>query len=188
MLAFWEEDVSDRKKPTTAPPASEVSPPRIDVAPGEPELAQHPIGTPRGLVATGGVLAVAAWLSERGIFAPPNRPWGIQIALGTALHVPPPVFAETVDTRLQIMITANEWSYYFAHQGRASRVRITDLPHADGRDDYQLAPITPPLRQLSRLVRELEQRFKLFFRRHHAAIDTTLAGTEPSIRAWLTTL
>lgn len=131
---------------------------------------------------------MAAWLSDRGIFAPPNRPWGIQIALGTALQVPPPVFAETIDTRLQITITANEWSYYFAHNGRASRVRVTDLPHADGRDDYQLAPITPPLRQLSGLVRELEQRFKLFFRRHHAAIDTTLAGTEPIIRAWLTTL
>lgn len=180
--------MSERKRPTIGPPASEVLRPKIDLAPTALELAQHPIGTPRGLVAAGGVLAVAAWLSDRGIVAPPDRAWGIQIALGTALQIPPPVFAETIDTRLQIMITANEWSYYFAHKGRASRVRVTDLPHADGRDDYQLAPITPPLRQLSRLVRELEQRFKLFFRRHHAAIDTTLAGTEPIIRAWLTTL
>ena len=172
MLAFWE-DVTDRKTPTTAPPVSGLSPAKIDVAPAALELAQHPIGTPRGLVAAGGVLAVTAWLSDRGIFAPQDRPWGIQIAL---------------DTRLQIMITANEWSYSFAHKGRASRVRVTEAPHADGRDDYQLVPFTPPLRQLSRLVRELEQRFKLFLRRRHAAIDTTLAGSAPIIRAWLTTL
>jgi hypothetical protein len=102
VLAFWE-DVTDRKTPTTAPPVSGLSPAKIDVAPAALELAQHPIGTPRGLVAAGGVLAVTAWLSDRGIFAPQDRPWGIQIAL---------------DTRLQIMITANEWSYSFAHKGR----------------------------------------------------------------------
>lgn len=62
------------------------------------------------------------------------------------------------------------------------------MPHADGRDDHQLALATPSLKQLGTMVRHLEQRFNIFFQRHHAAIDTSLAGTEPIIRAWLTRL
>lgn len=155
---------------------------------GEPKPQQHPIGTPRSLSSKSGTLAVGAWLAERGIPSPEGRAWRVDIALGTAAHPLSRVFAESIDTRFQITILPHEWSYYFAHGGRVSRVRVTDSPQPDGRDDYNLASATPALRNLGVLVRQLEQRFQIFLQRPHALIETTLPGAEPIVRAWLTTL
>jgi hypothetical protein len=156
--------------------------------PGDSKPQRHPIGTPRGLSAKGGMLAVGAWLAERGIFTPEGKPWRIEIALGTAAYRLSRVFAESIDTRFQITILPDEWSYYFAHGGRVSRVRVSDAAEPDGRDDHSLASATPTLRNIGVLVRHLEQRFNIFLQRPHALIETTLLGAEPIVRAWLTTL
>lgn len=156
--------------------------------PDEPKLQRHPIGTPRGLSSRGGLLAVGGWLSDRGIFPPDGKPWRIDIALGTTPLMPARVFAESIDTRFQITVLPDEWSYHFAHTGRVSHVRVTDVPQPHGRDDYNLAAATPALKGIGTLVRQLEQRFNIYLQRPHALIDTTLPGTEPIIRAWLTTL
>lgn len=178
--------VSGRKRPTSLSPP--VSRPHVPTQTDEPKLHRHPIGTPRGLSSRGGVLAVGAWLSERGVFPPDGRSWRVDIALGTASSAPSRVFAESIVTRFQISILLDEWSYCFAHAGRVSRVRVADLPEPDGRDDYGLAPSTPALKNIGVLVRHLEQRFSIFLQRHNAVVDTTLPGAEPIIRAWLTTL
>lgn len=153
----------------------------------EPKLRQHPIGTPRGLSPSSGVLAVGAWLAERGIVPPQSRSWRIDIALDPMTHTPQRVFAESIDTRFAITILPDEWAYCFCHAGRISRVRIADMPRVDGRDDHQLALATPPLKRIGALVRSVEQRCGVFLQRHQATIETTLAGSEPIIRAWLTT-
>lgn len=133
-------------------------------------------------------MAVAAWLSERGIFPPPGRPWRIDITLDATVHTPLRVFAETIDTRFHLTILPDEWAYYFSHAGRISRVRVTDVPRAELRDDHNLASATPPLNLTGTLVRQLEQRFAVFLQRHQAVVETTLPGSEPIIRAWVVTL
>jgi hypothetical protein len=174
--------VSERKKPIADKPVA--SPPRA--APTDDGARQHPIGTPRGLSPHGGILAVGAWLAERGLHPPVDRAWRVRIDVDDSVHAR--VFAETIDTRFQITIHPEHWAYSFCHVGRVTRVCITDMPHVDGRDEHQLVGATPPLKRIGTLMRHVEQRYGIFLLRHQAAIETSLPGSEPIIRAWLMTL
>lgn len=180
--------MSDRKKPASEPPPAPVSLRATPSPPDEPKLPRHPIGTPKGLSANAGMLAVAAWLSERGIYPPHGKPWRIEIILDATTHSPMRVYAEAIDTRFQVTICSDEWSFYFCHVGRISRVRVTDLPRADIHDDHNLTSATPALKRIGTLLRQLEQRFGASLQRHNATIITTLPGSEPIIRAWVTSL
>jgi hypothetical protein len=174
--------VTGPKKPTDARPvASRTVTPRNDAP------QRHPLGTPRvGLSPHGGTLGVGAWLAERGIHAPDSMPWRVQIDIDAEQHAR--VFAETIDTRFQIMIHPDHWGYCFSHAGRVSRIRVADTQYVDGRDDHHLVGATPPLVRIGTLVRQVEQRYGVFLWRHHAHIETTLPGSEPIIRAWAASL
>lgn len=172
----------ERKKAGSEPPF--VPQPSRTITPREPARpAQHPIGTPRGLSTTGGMMAVAAWLSERGIH--PSKSWRIDVKLDSTQHTGMRIYAESIDTRFQITIMPDEWSFYFNHEGRISRVRVTDIARADSRDDHNLTVATPALKRIGVLIRQLEQRFNVTLLRGGATIETTLPGTEPIIRAWV---
>lgn len=168
-----------RKRPETR----DVTVPRTVTPDGGPR--RHPLGTPAGL-SPHGVLAVGAWLAERGIHPPSDKSWRVQVDIDNEVHNR--VFAETIDTRFQITIHPDHWGYCFSHAGRVSRVRVTDMPHVDGRDEHQLVGATPPLKRVGSLVRHVEQRYGVFLLRHQASIETTLPGSEPIIRAWVATL
>jgi hypothetical protein len=174
--------VDERKKPGTDPPPSVAR----TVTPDDARLQRHPIGTPRGLSPT--VLAVAAWLSERGIVPPAGHPWRVDICLDAIAHSAARVFAETIDTRFRLVILPEEWAYYFWHAGRVSEVRVTDTVRSPGRDEHSLTAITPPLKKVGTLVRQLEQRFGVSLSRSHAMIETSLPGSGPIIRAWVMSL
>jgi hypothetical protein len=152
----------------------------------ESKPARIALGTPRGLSATAGTLAVGAWLYERGI-PQPSVAWQIDITLD---HGPraTPRFAEAIDTRFQLFIRHDEWGIYFCHGGRVSRLRVTDLVRPELRDDHNLASSTPPLRRIGTLVRQLEIRYGVHLLRSTAEIATTVPETEPIVRAWLATL
>lgn len=89
------------------------------------------------------------------------------------------------ESRLRIEVFAEEWGYRFDHAGRASWIRVTDVPFVHGHDDHDLLRATPPLERLGRLVRSLETTHGLAFDRAGAEIDTTLAGAEAAIRSWI---
>jgi hypothetical protein len=131
------------------------------------------------------MLAVSAWLYERGIPAP-TAAWHIEIILDTEPRTRP--FAEAVDTRFQLFLRQDEWGFTFCHGGRVSRLRITDLVRSELRDDHSLVKATPALRQIGTLVRQLEARHGIRLRRNDAAIATTLPEAEPLVRAWVATL
>ncbi len=76
----------------------------------------------------------------------------------------------------------------FVHADRTSSIHITTMASARDRDEHRLLAMTPPLKRLGSLLRELETRYRLFFPRHHAAVRTDLPGSEPMIRAWISSL
>ena len=136
---------------------------------------------------TEGRVAAAAWLSQRRIAAPGPR-WHVEIQLDVRDEPAPADFSTTQDSRFHIEIYAEEWGFFFCHAGRASWIRITDVPFVHVRDDHKLLPATPKLPELGTLLRRLEGSHALSFRRDHARIRTTLDRRSPTIRRWIMAL
>lgn len=144
------------------------------------------LGSIPGKGRSAGSLATAAWLAARGLLVPPRTAWEVSIVLdveaggeGAARA------AESSDTRFHIALSSTEWGFYFCHNHRASWIRITDSPFVHQRDDFALLFKIPPLRDLGRLVRTLEETYGVRFRRRHAAVRSTIANAEPIIRQWV---
>lgn len=74
---------------------------------------------------------------------------------------------------------------FFCHGGKASWIRVTDIPFAHGRDDFRLLRTTPQLKDIGALLRSLESAHAIEFKRAHALIRTNLSAAERHIRAWL---
>ena len=137
---------------------------------------------------TAGMRAAQAWLAARGLSAPTLTRWHATIVLGTEDGAPALELDERVETRLRIEIYSEEWGYFFCHGGRASWIRVTDVPFVHGRDDFKLLAMTRSLEDLGTLVRSLEQQHGLVFRRDHAVIRTNVANAEVAIRQWVESL
>lgn len=115
-----------------------------------------------------------------------DRPWSIELAMGiTSTKV---LVAQPASTSFHVRLTAGEWGYTFSHDGRLSTIRVGDVPSVHDRDDHQLLASTPSLKELGGFVRKLEQRYDIRFQRQHAAVRTSLAGAEPVVLAWASTL
>jgi hypothetical protein len=132
-----------------------------------------------------GSRAASAWLEERGLEPPDITRWHAELSLST-LDAPAPVhFDERTDTRFHIDIYTEEWGYFFCHGGKASWIRVTDIPFVHGRDELGLLAQTPALADIGALVRGLENQYRVMFRRKHALIRTNVAGAEIPIRRWI---
>ncbi len=132
------------------------------------------------------MFAAAAWAAERGL-TPVDKSWDIEIRL----EIAPRQATLEVDegaTRFELLIYAEEWGFRFAHAGRTSWIRVTDIAFVHGSDDHRLLELTPRLQDIASLVRELENRHALQFLRDHATIRSTIPNAELAIRSWLTTL
>lgn len=135
-----------------------------------------------------GAGAAAQWVRDRGLPVTPGQRWHIEIALAVG-EVPPPVdFDEKSATRFHLDIYSEEWGHYFCHGGRSSWIRVTDLAFVHGRDEHHLLGLTPSLRDVGQLLRHIEQKFAIRFRRDLALVRTNLAGAEAKIRQWLVAL
>lgn len=143
--------------------------------------AAYPIGTPtNGVLSNTGPLATAAWLVERGLISSEAR-WYAEILLSTS-SLPPD---EESPTLLRVELFSEEWGFAFRHAGKASWIRVTDVPFVHGRDDHNLLAVTPALRTFGALVRNIEARFDVRFAPDEAVIRSSLFGAEPAIRAWI---
>jgi hypothetical protein len=118
-------------------------------------------------------------LSARGLIVAPDRAWHANAVLSCV---------ERSDTRLGIHIRHDVWGVRFAHGSRSSDITMRDVLGVDGVDDHGLASMGPTLRDLGSLVRELERRYGVHFQRANAAIDSSIPGAEPIIRAWIVSL
>ena len=138
--------------------------------------------------ATAGMLAARAWLAARQLQAPALGRWNATALLAPEDQPPAPDVDDRIDTRFRIEIYSEEWGYFFCHGGRASWVRVTDIAFAHGRDDFQLLPLTPALKDLGQLLRRIENQHAVRFRRELAHVVTNLAGAEPAVRQWVQSL
>lgn len=134
---------------------------------------------------TAGMLAARAWLQSRQLSAPSLLRWNATVLLAPLDYEPTLEIDEARDTRFRIEIYSEEWGFFFCHRGRASWIRITDVPFVHGRDDHQLLAITPALRDIGTLVRKLEGQHAVQLKREHALIRTNLPNSETSIRSWV---
>jgi hypothetical protein len=137
---------------------------------------------------TAGALAAGTWLWTRGLTAPSDRRWHVEIALDVIDERAPLLFDEMTATRFHLDVYTEEWGFYLSHAGRSSWIRVTDIAFVHGRDDFGVFDLCPPLKDLGLLVRRFEQTHKVKFRRDHAAVTTNLTAAESPIRSWLMAL
>jgi len=141
--------------------------------------------TQAGLLSNTGPIATAAWLVERELF--PREPrWFVEIAFGVGRV--PPAFDRPDGTRFHLELYAEEWGYLFAHDGRTSWIRVTDVPFVHGSDEHKLLHRTPSLKGIGKLMRAIEQQHGLAFSRAHAALRTNIHNAERAVRAWIASL
>jgi hypothetical protein len=132
---------------------------------------------------TRGAMESAGWMSQRGLEA--ERPWHVELALDIVDRDVSLTYSHDMDTRFHLSIYPEEWGLFFCHGSRASWIRITDEPFVHGRDDYRLLGEVADLACVGTLLRELETRHNLVFRRHHALIRSNVAGAKSAVRDWL---
>lgn len=137
---------------------------------------------------TTGARSAASWLGERGIVVPTGTRWHAEVLLDVIDARAPSEHDESTATRFHLDMYMEEWGFYFCHAGRCSWVRVTDQPFVHGRDDYNLLGLTPSLADIGQLLRHLELKHKIRFRREHANIRTNIPHGEPAIRAWVAAL
>ena len=124
-----------------------------------------------------GPRATAAWLLARGIYVPPTLTWEVTIAMDSGTARPA--------AQINIALDSLEWGFLFTCETGTSWIRVLEAPTVHDKDDFALVDKTPALRNLGTLVRQIEHRFELEFRRTHAAIHTNLANADDKIRAWV---
>lgn len=103
--------------------------------------------------------------------------------------VPPsPDFDERTASRFHLDLYSEEWGFLFCHRGQLSRIRVTDVAFVHGRDDHHLLDATPALPDIGGLLRSLERRHQIVFRRDLALVRSDLPNVEPAVRRWLLAL
>lgn len=135
-----------------------------------------------------GSQASASWLADREVTAPTGTRWHVEVLLDVLEARAPSEHDESTAIRFHIDIYSEEWGFYFCHGGRSSWIRVTDQPFVHGRDDYNLLGLTPSLADIGQLLRHLELKHKIRFRREHANIRTNVPSAEPAVRAWVAAL
>ncbi len=135
-----------------------------------------------------GALAASAWLRTIGQTPPTMQRWNVEVLLGIAEKRPSTDYDAQTETRFHISIYSEEWGVFVCHEGRASWIRVTDVPFVHVRDDFKLLPTFPPLRDVGGLLRRLEMQLGLRFAREHAAIHTNLPAIERDVRRWVASL
>ena len=132
-----------------------------------------------------GMIATGSWAGARGLTPPSHERWYVEIALETGAVRPPSEFDETIATRFQLDIYSEEWGVFFCHAGRSSWIRTADAVFVHGRDEFQLLGIVPPLEDIGRLLRHVEQQQRIAFQRQHASVRTNLPNAAGAIRSWV---
>jgi len=133
-------------------------------------------------------MAAGGWVNDLGLTVPTGTRWHIEIQLDVIESRAPSQFDEATATRFHLDIYSEEWGFYFCHAGQCSWIRVTDQAFMHGRDDYNLLGMTPALKDIGGLVRHLEQKFGLRFRRDLALVRTNLSKAEPVLRTWIAAL
>jgi hypothetical protein len=139
-----------------------------------------------GRALTIGARAACEWMIARGLET--ETSWFVEIAIDVLDRPASSTYTTDADTRFHINVYPEEWGVFFCHGSRASWIRVTDLAFVHGRDDHRLLDEVRVLPEVGGLLRDLEHRYRLAFRRDQAMIHANVAGAETAIRSWLATI
>jgi hypothetical protein len=126
----------------------------------------------------------AMWLAARRLNSPARKHWMVAIVLDAAAPRGTSVGAED-NTRLYIEIDSTEWGILFCRGNDSSWIRVSNVPRVHECDDFGLLPYVTDLRDLGAIIRLLERRFHIQFRRQHATIHTDLVDAQQKILLWV---
>jgi hypothetical protein len=135
------------------------------------------------LWSTLGACQAREWLAARGLEL--ARSSFLEIALDVVDRPASTTYTTDTDTRFHLNIYPEEWGIFFCHGGRASWIRMTDELFVHGRDEHKLRDELPTLAHIGDLVRTLESRFGIAFRRDFALVHSNLTGARTAVREWL---
>lgn len=142
--------------------------------------------TRRTILATPGARAANRWLETLGFAT--EKQWYVEIALDVVDRPASSTYHNEIDTRFHLNLYPEEWGVFFCHGSRASWIRVTDEPFVHGRDDHRLLREISELAGIGDLLRELERRHRIEFRRDRALIHTNVSGAKTALREWLSNL
>jgi len=92
------------------------------------------------------------------------------------------------DTQFQLDVYAEEWGFQFRHEGRASWIRVTDVPFVHGQDEHGLLRRTPRLRDIALFVAELEREYAVRFDRESARVHSNIPGAATIVKSWIASM
>jgi len=128
--------------------------------------------------------ASAMWVAALRLRPRAHKHWMVAIVLD-AVEPRGSLAGGEANTQLHIEIDSSEWGIWFCHGKGLSSIRVMSVPFVHERDDFELLPHVTELRKLGVVVRLLERRFRIWFRRPHAAIHTNLADAQQKILLWV---
>jgi len=128
--------------------------------------------------------ASAMWLAARRLTLPAHKYWMVAISLD-AVGPRGSLAGGESTTKLHIVIDSCEWSILFCRGTGSSSIAVVNVPCVRERDDFGLLPYVTELGRIGTIVRLLEQRFRIWFRRPHATIDTNLTDAQQKILLWV---
>jgi len=135
-----------------------------------------------------GAVDAAKWLEALNPTATTPSRRHAEIALATLDAPASAKFDDRTDTRFHVDIYSAEWGFFFCHAGRVSWIRVTDVAFVHGRDEFHLLEDTPRLTEIGGLLRMVEQRCEVAFRRDRALVRSNIPLREPAIRRWVSSL
>lgn len=128
--------------------------------------------------------ASAIWLAARRLTLPAHKYWMVTIVLD-AVGPRGSLAGSEINTKLHIVIDSCEWGILFCHGSGSSSIGVVNVPCVRDRDDFGLLPYVRELGRIGTIVRLLERRFRIWFRRPHATIDTNLTDAQQKILLWV---
>ena len=123
-----------------------------------------------------------AWVDEVGldVSARPDT-WRVNVILEPGNEAPVGRYASSIDTRVELWVTTGGWQLYLCNAGKEG----TYYP-ADGWTDATLPDLpTPTLATVRELIRTMEKRLGVTFRRDLPLIRTNIPGGTKAITRWL---
>jgi hypothetical protein len=123
----------------------------------------------------------AQWLRTLGVKA--SKPaWYVRVYVDVKDAPAMDIYSSDTDTRFHLEVYAAQWRLYFMKPGTEGEV------YADADNGVyvnRLNVADPSLSRALDILRELEKRHGVAFRREHARVETNIAGAKEAVRNWL---
>ncbi len=135
-----------------------------------------------------GLPACVAWASARGLNVASKPKWFAEVYLDVKDEPAGQGYWGNKDSRFHVKVQSPEWNVLFCHAGKTSSIRVREEAFDHGGDPWNLKKGLPELEAIGTLLRSLEKKHDLQFKREHAYVRTNITGAKPILRKWALSL